>query len=118
VINLLDSQGDGVYDLEISSGGFGSVGAGPQRSKSIVWPYNPSTGRWQDPQERLDSSNYRIHVLQDADQAAREHHFEQALPGYGRVVDDTGLIDWVEPELEKPSLAAYALFKIASPTCC
>ena len=113
VINLLDPQGDGVYDLEISGGGYGSVGAGPQRSKSTVWPYNPSAARWQDPQERLDSSNYRIHVLQDADQAAREHHFEQALPGYGRVVDDTGLIDWVEPELEKPSLAAYALFKIA-----
>lgn len=113
VINLLDPQGDGVYDLEISGGGFGSAGAGPQRSKSTVWPYNPPTARWQDPQERLESSNYRIHVLQDADQAARKRQFEQALSIYGRVVDDTGLIDWVEPELEKPNLAAYALFKIA-----
>jgi hypothetical protein len=101
VINLLDPQEDGVVDLEISGGGYGSVGAGPQRSKSMVWPYNPSTARWQDPQERLESSNYRIHVLQDADQAARKRQFEQALPIYGRVVDDTGLIDWVEPELEK-----------------
>ena len=113
VINLLDPQADGVYDLEISGGGFGSAGAGPQRSQSTVWSYNPATARWQDPQRRLESSNYRIHVLQDADQAALEHHFEQALKDYSRVLDDASLIDWLEPELEKPNLAAYALFKIA-----
>jgi hypothetical protein len=113
VITLLDPQGDGVYDLEISGGGFGSVGAGPQRSKSVVWSYNPSTARWQDPQERLASSNYRIHVLQDAEKAARERHFEQALLGYERIVEDASLIDWMEPELEKSTLSAYALFKIA-----
>ena len=112
VINLVDSQGDGIYDLELAGGGFGSVGAGPQRSLSMVWAYNPATARWQDPQERLESSNYRIHVLQDADQSALGRKFEQALLGYGQVVDDASLVDWNEPEVEKPNLAAYALFKI------
>lgn len=113
VINLLDPQGDNIFDLEIAGGGFGSAGAGPQRSLSMVWTYNPTTARWQDPQERLESSNYRIHMLQDADQAARGRQFDQALLGYGRVVEDASLIDWLEPEVERPNLAAYALFKIA-----
>jgi hypothetical protein len=113
VINVLEPQGDGIFELEIAGGGFGSVGAGPQRSLSTVWTYNPTTTRWQDPQERLESSNYRIHVLQDADQAALERQFEQALLDYGRVVDDASLIDWNEPEIERPNLSAYALFKIA-----
>jgi len=112
VINLLDSRGDGIYDLEVAGGGFGSVGAGPQRSQTTVWPYNPATARWQDPQERLESSNYRIYVLQDADRAALARQFDQAQLGYGLVVDDDSLVDWHAPDQERPNLVAYALFKI------
>lgn len=113
VINLLGPRADGIFDLEIAGGGFGSAGAGPQRGLSIVWTYQPAVARWQDPQERLESSNYRIHVLQDADQAALEHEFDQALQGYGRVMDDASLIEWLDPGLERPNLTAYALFRIA-----
>lgn len=113
VINLLDPDGDGVYELEVAGGGFGSAGAGPQRSESTVWIYNPQTGRWQDPQKRLESSNYRIHVLQDADRAALERRFPEALNGYSRVAEDASLADWLDPPTEQANLAAYALFRTA-----
>ena len=112
-IRLVDPDGDGVFDLEVAGGGFGSVGAGPQRTLTRHWRYDPATGRWQDSRDLLAPSNYRIHVLHDAETAALARDYDQALLDYGRVVSDPTLVDWIDPEVEKANLAAYALFKTA-----
>jgi len=112
-IRLADPDGDGLYDLEVAGGGFGSVGAGPQRTLTRHWRYDPAAGRWQDSQDLLAPSNYRIHVLHDAEDAALARDYEQALMDYDRVNSDLALVDWMDPEVEKANLSAYALFKTA-----
>ena len=112
-IRLVDPDGDGVFDLEVAGGGFGSVGAGPQRTLTRHWRYDSAAGRWQDSRDLLAPSNYRIHVLHDAETAALARDYDQALLDYGRVVSDPTLVDWIDPEVEKANLAAYALFKTA-----
>jgi hypothetical protein len=112
-IRLADPDGDGLFDLEVAGGGFGSVGAGPQRTLTRHWRYDSASGRWQDSKDLLAPSNYRIHVLHDAEAAALARDYEQALLDYGRVISDPALVDWMDPVVEKANLSAYALFKTA-----
>jgi hypothetical protein len=101
------------YDLIVVGTGFGSVGAGPQRSLIRVWVFLPETETWIQAGETLGESNYRIHVLHDADRSVLFEAYEEALVLFGRVSQDTTLEDWNEPETERANLSAYALFKTA-----
>lgn len=108
---ITDEDGDGVYALEVSASGFGSVGAGPPRGETWVWTYNVEHTRWEKTNEILAASNYRIHVLYDADQTALQGNYDEALLLYGRVLSDSTLEDWLDPASESANLGAYALFK-------
>ncbi len=112
-IHISDPENDGYYQIEIVASGFGSVGAGPQRNVSRVWSYHPDSGLWVPGRDIMGPSNYRIHVLYDAESATRQGNYPEALQLYGRVVHDTTLDDWVDPEKERSDLGAYALFKTA-----
>jgi hypothetical protein len=111
-IEVRDPDGDGIFQLEVTGTGIGSVGAGPQREITWAWTYDPGTGMWDKTSESLGTSNYRIHILQDADTAARQGDYQNALVLYQRVVSDPTLQDWVDPEKEQAELGAYAHFKI------
>ena len=111
-IDVRDTDGDGIFQLEVTGTGIGSVGAGPQREITWVWTYDPGTGMWDKASESLGTSNYRIHILQDADTAARQGDYQNALVLYQRVVSDPTLQDWVDPEKEQAELGAYARFKM------
>lgn len=110
-IRLDDPEGDGTLDLKVVGTGMGSVGAGPQRDVSRVFEYDPLTRHWIQQPDTFEPSNYRIHILHDADAAARNGDYLAALGLYGRVVYDTTLQDWLNPEKERADLAAYALFQ-------
>ena len=110
-IRITDANGDDIFDIEIAGSGIGSVGAGPQRNVVDIWKYDPSSGTWEFEEEALQDSNYRIHVLHDAERAAKGGDYATALDLYDRVVNDTSLEGWMDPETEKANLAAYALFK-------
>lgn len=112
-IRLIDPDEDGIFDIEVGGGGFNSVGAGPNRTTVRSWKYNQMTRFWEYSEDVLGLSYYRIHLLQDADTAARNGEFDQALIDYGRVVYDPTLVDWQNYEREKVVLSAYALFKIS-----
>jgi hypothetical protein len=112
VIELADPQGDGIYQIAITSGGIGSVGAGPQRSTVRLFEYDPTAKIWEAGDDIPAPSNYRIHVLHDADQAAAGGDPEEALQLYQRVISDTTLEDWLDPAIERANLAAYACFKM------
>lgn len=105
---ILDPDGDGIFDLEVTASGIGSVGAGPQRGKRWIWRYQPDNGYWAVVEKTLLPSSYRVHVLHDALQAAREQDFNQALLGFQRVISDASLEDWGDPAAEQVALAAYA----------
>jgi hypothetical protein len=112
-IRIKDPDEDGIFDIEIGSGGFNSIGAGPNRTKIRHWAYNHATSFWDIYEDIPGSSFYRIHVLHDADDAAQVGNNDQALIDYGRVVYDPNLVDWQDPEQEIANLSAYSLYKIA-----
>lgn len=111
-VRLSDTDGDGVYELEVVSSGVNSVGAGPQRQVSRVWQRVLESGRWVVGREVLGPAEYRIHVLHDAEAAARERDFEGALVLYQQVVDDATLAAWGDPVEEQTTLGAYARYKM------
>jgi hypothetical protein len=111
-IYLSPTERDGVYDLQVTGSGFGSVGAGPQRNVSWTWFYNEEVRLWQVSGFQREPSSYRIHVLHDAAQAAKNGEYQQALILYNRVISDSTLEDWVEPELEQAWIQAFARYQM------
>ncbi len=111
-VRASDPDGDGLFRLEISSAGFGSVGAGPQRPVTWIWGYDPGGGAWSFETTLPDPSPYRIHVLHDADDASARAEYDYAVTLYRRVIDEPGLDDWTAGPEGWASLAAYARFRI------
>ena len=112
-IQIQDPQVNGIYQLVITAGGAGSVGAGPQRIVTRTWTYDPASQHWKPGPDELASSTYRIHVLQDADTAFKKGDYALAEALYGQVRDDQPpLADWMDPATEKANLGAYAAYKI------
>jgi len=109
---LVDSDHDGVYDLEVTGTGVGSVGAGPQREHTRAWHYSPDSGMWIPGEETVGPSNFRIHTLHDADQAARNGDYALAISLYDQVINSDELEDWYDPENQRLNLGAYARFKL------
>ena len=104
--------GDGIYALDVTGTGFGSVGAGPYRVRTRAWSYDPASGRWKVSGETLEPPRYRIHALHDADAAFEVGDYETAIVLYQRVINDRTLLDWIDPPLEQADLGAYARFKL------
>lgn len=111
-IELTDRDSDQVYHIEVTGSGMGSVGAGPQRNLTREWAYLPGTKQWEPIGDTPGPSDYRIHVLHDADFLAEEGSYEDALLLYGRVADDLTLVDWADPEMERENLGAYARYRM------
>lgn len=111
LVELSGPDAEGMYGLRITASGPGSVGAGPPRSSIWLWLYNPATARWLPAGGTPQPSEFRIHVLHDAEAAAGAGLLEQALADYRRVVLDDGLQEWIDPGAERASLSAYARFR-------
>ena len=113
-IQLVDYDQDMLYSLEIVSSGSGSVGAGPQRPVMQTWDHNSETGFWQAGEQTLGPSDFRIHLVHDADDAARRGEYEIALLLYEQVVNSDDLRDWSNHTEERRTLSAYARFKMVA----
>lgn len=111
-VELQDPEADGLIELAVTGTGAGSVGAGPQRSVTWVFAYNPESGFWEKAEEIPAEALFRIHALYDADRAAQEGEFRQAIALYERVIGDATLQDWQDPQAERDSLAAYARYRL------
>jgi hypothetical protein len=111
-IQVVDYDGDGFYDLEITGSGIGSVGAGPQRNLTRVWSNDPASGTWEVVNEIPGPSNYRIHALHDADTTVQRGEYEVGLALYNQVISDPNLEDWMDQENERLNIGAYARYKI------
>jgi hypothetical protein len=113
-IQITDYDGDGIFDIEITGSGIGSLGAGPQRNITRVWKFDPGTGYWVVGEEIAGYSDYRLHVLHDADDSTKRGEYDVAQVLYRRVIDDPSLLDWVDPPIEQKNLGAYAHFRIVA----
>lgn len=110
-VEAIGPESDGTSQIAITATGFGSVGAGPFRPFTRFWRWNAESQSFLVSGEKQLASNYRIHVLCDADHASRFGEFIQALALYDRVIEDNNLNDWLDPETERSSLAAYSFFQ-------
>jgi hypothetical protein len=110
-IQLTDYDRDYVYDFEATGTAVGSVGAGPQRDLIQVWKYDADTGYWMFASETVGPSDFRIHLVHDADAAMRRGEYQIAFLLYQKVIDDDGLMDWMSPDYERMNLSAYAFYK-------
>jgi hypothetical protein len=112
-INLVTEGG--IAEIVIQGGMIASVGAGPQRMETRTWTYDQPSGNWTLARDELAPSNYRIHVLQDADASLHKGDVAQALVVYNWVLSDQPpLQDYQDPSNEKLNLGAYAAYKIAA----
>jgi hypothetical protein len=98
-------------EVVITATGINSAGAGPFRPIERHWSWNAEEQTYQVSEENLLPSNFRFHVLLEADQAFVAGAMQQALALYDRVEQGAGLDDWANPELERANLGAYALFR-------
>lgn len=110
--SVSDEDGDGIYQIEAASAGFGSVGAGPQRPATWIWRLKTPGNTWVLDEERSDPSPYRIHVLHDADDAAAIGDYDLARQLYQRVIDDDSLDNWIVEDGGE-ALRAYARYRLA-----
>jgi hypothetical protein len=112
LLDLVEDPRSGKFDLLITTMGAGSVGAGPQRSITYHYTYDQDGGMWILEREELGESSYRIHVLHDADRAARQEDIPAAIGLYQRVIQDPLLLDWNDIQAEQDLLSAYARFRL------
>lgn len=111
LVDLEGPQEDGTYEIVITGTGIASVGAGPFRPYSRIWSYDQGTGLFQLSETVQLDTNFRIHIVHDADQAVLDGEYEIALDLYARVINDDSLDDWAAGEEGARTLAAYATYR-------
>lgn len=109
-VQLLEEAG-GPPAIQVTGTGVGSVGAGPYRPVRRTWRWDEASGTMRVESEVHLPSNYRIHVLHDAVLADSQGRWEEAADLYRRVVIDSSLQDWQDPEAEQATLSEYATFR-------
>jgi hypothetical protein len=98
--------------LAVTATEIGSIGAGPYRRFTRTWVWDPANRAFRLDFEEFEPPRYRIHVLLDADAAARLGDLQEALDLYHRVVLDDSLLDWVDPTIERANLTGYSMFRV------
>jgi hypothetical protein len=98
--------------ITVTAEGIGSVGAGPFRRFLRQWTWNADQQLFLPSPDTFLPSNFRIHALHDADQAALNGDYENAVTLYNKVIWDDALQDYMDPSVERPQLAAYASFRL------
>lgn len=95
-VAFADRTGDGRIDL-IQHGGFiGSAGAGPyQRGTTDIWAWQPAQNQFALAETILDPSNYRFHLLYEANDLFAAGEYAAAIPKYSDVVQNATLEDGV-----------------------
>jgi hypothetical protein len=103
----------GTQDLQVQRGYVGTPGAGPQRGMTDTWSYTGSV--YTLTQRVKEPPTYRIHALQDADEAFRRKDLATANALYQRVANDPSLQSWdgnTPLRDEAQVLAAFAYVRL------
>lgn len=115
-INMTDSMEEGLgEEIELEGGIYGSVGAGPQRSRQEVWA-SMEGGPYTLVEKAYSETECLYHTVLDANRAlldAPANGFEAALTLYTQAVEDEGLIKcWVRND-ELAELRSFSQFRLA-----
>jgi hypothetical protein len=113
-VEFTDEDGDGVKELVLRGGEFGSVGAGPQRERTETYAWDGSMYVLRS--RVVDTPSLRYHAVIDADQVFREGDYGKAEEMYRLAATSTDPEPTWSPsgfKQEPSELAAYALFRAA-----
>ncbi len=102
---------EGPADIAITAQGINSVGAGPFRPITQIWTWDAQARRYRQTREQIHQTDFRIHLLQDADRAALHGDHALAIGLYQQVIEDDALRGWLEPAEERRILRAYARYR-------
>ena len=104
-----DTNGDGTKELLLHGGAQGSVGAGPQRTRTETWAWNGAAYALKSTQQ--DKATYLYHAVKDADALFAATKYGDAEAAYAAAVGDASLLVWMEEKHERNELESYALFR-------
>jgi hypothetical protein len=115
-INMTDSLEEGMgEEIELDGGIYGSVGAGPQRSRHEAWA-SMDGGPYSLVEKSYSETECLYHTVLDANRAfldAPLNGFEAATALYTQAVEDEGLIKcWVRND-ELAELRSFSQFRLA-----
>ena len=100
-----DRTGDGLADLVVEGGTFGSVGAGPPRAFRFIFDAADETVR-QVSQEGLPTT-WRVWVWLDGNAALAREDYAAAAALYERAATDPQLLDWVMEDASETVALAH-----------
>ena len=109
---LEDQDGDGAQELVLHGGSFGSVGAGPQRTRTEVYGWNGVAYELRE--TTFDGSDMLYFHILDADTLFDAGSFAAAAQSYRAALADETLVETGYHERELDELGAYAVFRIAA----
>lgn len=104
-----DTDGDGAQELLLSGGTQGSVGAGPQRTRTETWAWNGTAYALRS--TAFDKATFLYHAVKDADVLVAATKYAEAEAAYAAVIGDSSLNVWSEEKNERNELESYALFR-------
>lgn len=110
-LQILDAGPSGAASIQITSHGVASVGAGPPRRITRTWVWDPADESFKPEPDVLGASSFRVHVLHDAEAAARAGDYAAALSGYQRAIEQDELQDWGDEAQARGTLSAFAAFR-------
>lgn len=108
-----DRTDDGLPDLIIHGGTFGSVGAGPQRGYTEIWGWNGSAVALAE--TIWDASDLRLHRLYDGNFAFAAGDYETAVIAYTDTIENEALvdIDWLgQTESIRQAVSQFSAFRL------
>jgi hypothetical protein len=111
---LDDYNGDGLQDLHLRGGKFGSVGAGDVRQRTEIWAWDGRTITLIDVQP--ESTDVRIHTLYDANLAFARCDYDKASTLYQRAIHDDSLATnglFYSDRRDRPIVQVFSAFRLA-----
>ncbi len=113
-VNLDDRNGDGVSELVMTGGTFGSVGAGLQRARTEVYRWDGKT--YTLAETTYAPSDYLYHKVMDGEAALKAGDYSRALAAYEQALTDDKLRLWEghpDGDAERRHLRAFARYRLA-----
>jgi hypothetical protein len=110
-VEITGPDDEGSYALALTGTGIASAGAGPYRQRVREWRWDAPAQALIPGEDVLLPSEYRIHVLLDADGAALAGDYTAAHDLYYRVITDDTLMDVEFNPSPRDQLTAYAMFR-------
>lgn len=105
---VTDIEGDGIGEIVVTSGAVASEAAGPQRSTVTTLRWDGAS--YAVAEQETAGTEYRIHVIQEADEAFEAGDMQTAIAAYQRAIDEADLQSWTYPD-EAAHLRAYSRFR-------